>query len=177
LRQLRLPAVYVTHDQTEALVLADRLAVMAGGELLQVGTPSEVFNSPATEFVARFVGVETVLEGLTTSVSNGDVRIDVGGREIHGICEKPSRQVLVCVRPENVAISRAVNADSSVRNQFPARVTEVSALGHFFRVSLDCGFPLTAFVTKQSYIELGLAPGLPVVASFKATAIHLINRG
>jgi molybdate/tungstate transport system ATP-binding protein len=176
LRQLGLPAVYVTHDQPEALVLADRLAVMNAGALVQTGTPSEVFNTPANEFVARFVGVETVLEGRTVAASDGDARIALGGREIHAVSGKPSPRVLVCIRPENVVVSRGLLADSSVRNQFPARVAGISALGHLFKVALDCGFPLTAYVTKQSFLELKLAPGSPVVAGFKATSVHLINR-
>jgi molybdate/tungstate transport system ATP-binding protein len=176
LRDLGLPAVYVTHDQTEALVLADRLAIMNAGVLMQTGTPSEVFNAPANEFVARFVGVETVLEGRMVASFDGDVRISLGNREIHAVGDLASKRVLVCIRPENVVISRGRNADSSVRNQFDARVVGVSALGHLFKITLDCGFPLTAYVTKQSYLELNLEPGSPVVAGFKATAIHLINR-
>ncbi|MGO9411383.1 MAG: ABC transporter ATP-binding protein [Spirochaetia bacterium] len=177
LRQLGLPAVYVTHDQSEALVLADRLAVMGGGALLQVGTPSEVFNAPANEFVARFVGVETVLEGRTVGAEDGDLRIELGGHEIHAVGETAvARRVLVCIRPENVAISRRKSAESSVRNQFEARVAQVSSLGHVFKITLDCGFPLTAYVTRQSYLELNLEPGALVVAGFKATAIHIITR-
>ena len=176
LRRLGLPAVYVTHDQTEALVLADRLAVMNGGALAQTGTPSEVFNGPANEFVARFVGVETVLEGRTVAASGGDLRISLGTREVHAVGDPASDRVLVCIRPENVVMSRARNFDSSVRNQFDARVVGVSALGHLFKITLDCGFPLTAYVTKQSYLELDLTPGSAVVAGFKASGIHLINR-
>ena len=176
LRQLGLPAIYVTHDQTEALVLADKMAILRDGALLQVGAPSEIFNAPADEFVANFVGVETVLEGETLAASDGDVRIALGSREIHAVSEHAARRVLVCIRPEDVALARGARGDSSVRNQFDARVVAVAALGPLFKITLDCGFPLIAYVTKQSYLELNLAPGAPVVASVKATAIHLIPR-
>jgi len=86
------------------------------------------------------------------------------------------RQVLVCIRPEDVAISRTAHLSSSVRNQFEARIVAVAAHGPLFKITLDCGFPLVAYVTKQSYLELGLTPGAPVVASIKATAVHLIHR-
>ncbi len=176
LRQLGLPAIYVTHDQTEALVLADKMAILRDGALLQIGAPSEIFNAPADEFVANFVGVETVLEGETLAASDGDVRIALGSREIHAVSDHAARRVLVCIRPEDVALAHAARADSSVRNQFDARVVAVAALGPLFKITLDCGFPLIAYVTKQSYLELNLAPGARVIANVKATAIHLIDR-
>jgi molybdopterin-binding protein len=176
LRQSGLPAIYVTHDQSEALLLADKMAILRDGVLLQIGAPSEIFNAPADEFVASFVGVETILEGETLTTSNGDVSIAVGSREIHAVAERAARRVLVCIRPENVALAGSAHFDSSVRNQFDGRVVHVAPLAQLFKISLDCGFPLTAYVTKQSYLELNLSVGVHVVASIKATAIHLINR-
>lgn len=176
LRHLGLPAIYVTHDQAEALVLADKMAILRNGELLQVGTPSEIFNAPVNEFVANFVGIETVLEGRTLEVSDGDVRVALGACEIHAAAESASRRVLVCIRPEDVALSHNSRANSSARNQFNARVVEITALAHLFKITLDCGFPLVAYITKQSYLELNIARGAHVVASVKATVIHLINQ-
>jgi molybdate/tungstate transport system ATP-binding protein len=176
LRQSGLPAIYVTHDQSEALLLADRMGILRDGALLQVGPPSEIFNAPADGFVAEFVGVETILDGEILDASDGEVRVSLGGREIHAVAERAARRVLVCIRPENVALARAAHADSSVRNQFEGRVIRVAALAHLFKITLDCGFPLIAYVTKQSFFELNLAVGAPVVASIKATAIHLISR-
>lgn len=179
LRELDLTAIYVTHDQAEALVLADKIAVLRDGALLQVGTPSEVFNAPADEFVANFVGVETVLAGRITSAADGIVDVAVGDQVLHAPdhrLEESTRRVLACIRPEDVVLARAPAVGSSVRNQFPARVVEVMPLGPLFKVTADAGFPLVAYVTKQSFLELELAPGAPVVASVKAAAIHLISR-
>lgn len=176
LNQLGLPAVYVTHDQTEALVLADKIAVMHDGALLQIGTPAEIFNTPHDEFVATFVGVETVVEGRVLSVGDGVTLVSLGEGEIRAVGETSAQRVLVCIRPEDVALARSVRSDSSVRNQFAAHVTRVTALGPLFKITLDCGFPLVAYVTKQSYLELDLTPGATVTASVKASAIHLIER-
>jgi molybdopterin-binding protein len=184
LRQLALPAIYVTHDQTEALVLADKMGVLRGGALLQVGTPSEVFNRPSDEFVANFVGVETVLEGRVLSASGGDIRVALGDCEIHAAGDHrgpPARvgaapRVLVCIRPEDVMIARAAQSDPGARNQFDARVVAVASLGPLFKITLDCGFPLVAYVTKQSFLDLGLTPGARVLAGIQAAAIHLIDR-
>jgi molybdopterin-binding protein len=179
LRQLGVPAIYVTHDQAEALVLADRMAVLRAGELQQVGAPAEIFGTPANEFVANFVGVETVLPGQIVAAAEGTVSVAVGAKILHALdhgMDGAARQVLACIRPEDVALSRRAAVGSSVRNQFTARVVAVTSLGPLFKITLDAGFPLVAYVTKQSYLELELVPGTSVVASVKATAIHLITR-
>jgi molybdate/tungstate transport system ATP-binding protein len=179
LHHLGVTTIYVTHDQAEALVLADKMAVLREGALVQLGTPSEIFNTPADEFVANFVGVETVLAGEIIAALDGMLRIAIGHQVLHALDEGVTgngRKVLACIRPEDVALARAVAVDSSVRNQFPARVVAVAPLGPLFKITLDAGFPLVAYVTKQSYLELGLVPGAPTVASVKATAVHLIGR-
>jgi molybdate transport system ATP-binding protein len=173
------PAIYVTHDQMEALALADKMAVMDAGALLQVGTPSGIFNAPASEAVAAFVGVETVLEGRVESVADGMARIAIGGRMLHAVANEATAAgalVLACVRPEDVGLAKSAHPDSSVRNQFAARVVAIEASGPLFKITLDAGFSLVAYVAKQSYLELGLAPGSQIVASIKATAVHLIGR-
>src|SRR5579864_5966897 len=78
LRRDRLTAIFVTHNQMEALALADTIAVMRDGTLAQLGTPSEIFNSPADAAIASFVGVETVVEGKVLSVSDGTAAIRTG---------------------------------------------------------------------------------------------------
>ncbi len=179
LRELGVPAIYVTHDQTEALVLADRLAVIRDGVLLQEGTPSEVFGAPVDEFVARFVGVETIIAGRVLCTHDGVATVQVTPeRRIeavdHGAARSPS--VLVCIRPEDVALNRPPAKDSAGANQFPGRVVGGEPLGPMLKVKLDCGFPLTAFVTKRTYLDLKLAPGAEVVAHIEAAAVHLIGQ-
>lgn len=179
LARSEVPAIYVTHDQLEALALADKMAVMSGGALVQVGTPSEIFNAPLNAMVANFVGVETVLEGTVVGVSEGVAQVAVGPHVLHALSNDSvgvHQRVLAGIRPENVAIARSRQAHSSVRNQFDARVLGTEASGPLIKVTLDAGFPLVAYVAKQSVIELGLAPGAQVVASIKATTIHLFSR-
>ncbi len=179
LRASGIAAIYVTHNQTEALILADRMAVLRDGELLQTGTTSEVFNSPRDEWVAGFVGVENVIEGLVLSIHEGIADIErPAGRKLEAVDNgaAPSSRVLACIRPEDVALERMPPAESSVRNHFPGTILSAEALGPVLRIRLDCGFPLLAYVTRRSYLDLGLTPGTQVVASVKATAIHLIPR-
>ena len=173
-------AVLSTHDQGEAARLAHRLAVMQEGRIVQLGGLREVMNHPEDPFVATFVGMETLLKGQVVTCQEGllSLRIRKGpeSREVQAIGEaQPGQTVLVGVRPEHVALSLHSDSKSSARNAFPGAVTKVIPRGPFFKIELDCGFFLTAFVTAQSLSELELQPGRPVVASFKATSVHLIR--
>ncbi|HSN20137.1 MAG TPA: ABC transporter ATP-binding protein [Usitatibacter sp.] len=179
LRRASVPAIYVTHDQAEALALADTIAVMRQGSFVQVGTPSAIFNTPADAAIAAFVGVETVVEGEVVAVADGVARIAVDGAFVHAagaVLPAVGARVLACIRPEDVALAALPQRDSSVRNHFPARVVATESAGLLFKITLDCGFPLVAYVSKQSYLELDLANRSEAVASVKATAVHLIAR-
>ncbi|MDI6689349.1 MAG: ABC transporter ATP-binding protein [Actinomycetota bacterium] len=181
IRGMKLTTVYVTHDRTEALMLADRMAVMDKGEILQIGTPEEIFNYPVNERVAGFVGVETILSGTVVSQRNGLADVVVTGGRVEVLCESSvGERVLLCIRPEEVTLqgTRDEGRDmiSSARNRFLSVVKKVIPQGAIVKVRLDCGFPLVSFVTKQSVDELDIKEGQTVVASFKATAVHVIRK-
>lgn len=181
LAQTGTTALISTHEQGEAARLAHRLAVMKEGRIVQMGGLREVMNHPEDPFVATFVGMETLLKGQVLSCHEGLItlrlRKDSGGREVLALGEaQPGQTALVGVRPEHVALSLHSDATSSARNAFPGAVTKVIPRGPFFKIELDCGFFLAAYVTAQSLSELGLQPGRPVVASFKATSVHLIRK-
>jgi tungstate transport system ATP-binding protein len=143
-REMGVTAVFVTHDHHEVLEIADRLAVLIGGRLLQVGEPGQVFNRPASDVVAEFLGAENLLEGKVAACRNGLVEVDIEGVRMEALCEEPpGSRVKVLIHPEEVALLRDSGITGSVRNRLPARVTEVRFLGPLVKVSLDCGFPLT----------------------------------
>ncbi|WP_292487469.1 ABC transporter ATP-binding protein [Methanohalobium sp.] len=168
--------VHVTHDQTEARVLADRIGVMMDGGLVQVGTPGEIFNKPANNKVADFVGVENVFNGIVTQSNKGMINLDVNGNNICAISDyEKDETVYGCLRPENVTISKT-EFESSARNTFYATVLEMELMGVLLRVKLNMGndFNINSLITRQSATELDLKPGDRVVVSFKAAAIHII---
>ena len=178
LRQAGVTAVMSTHDQTEALRLADTLAVMHQGRIVQTGAGVEVVHRPVDEFVAGFVGMETVLPGRVGESQKGLCSVAVAGGEVHAVGAFPAGAgVLVGIRPENVVLAAHEGRGTSARNHFPGTVARVVPKGPYFKVELDCGFFLAAFVTPQALEELRLEPGRAVVASFKATAVHLIPQG
>jgi molybdopterin-binding protein len=177
LHQEGLTTVFVTHDRNEALRLGDRIAVMMEGGIRQLGRPSEVFGRPTSEEVARFVGVETILPGRVAAERNGLLVVEVDGARIEALGHlSPRQQVLVCLRPEDLTIRPQGEPlhPESARNHVAGVVEDILSLGAQCRVRIDCGPSLVALVTKQSLDDLALAPGVPVVVSFKASAVHLI---
>ena len=178
LRESGTTAILTTHDQMDALRLADRMVVMEQGKIIQSGTPSSVHNQPANEFVATFVGMENIFTGKVKEAENGLFSVAVSGKsmEIMGDAA-PRESVVICIRPEHVVISLKNPETTSTRNIFPCTITKIVQLGLFTKVYLDCGFSLVAAITNQSIEFLSLQTGSHVFASFKATAVHIFRKG
>jgi len=175
------PVLYVSHVPQELLALCDDMAVLADGRLLQHGPVEEVFRRPASSAVARIVGVETVVPGRVLGGEGELVAVSVGRSRLVGLGDQlPAgvTDVLVSIRAEDVLLVNTGSAPIvSARNRLSSTVTAVMPEGATVRVELDCGFPLTALLTRQAVAELQLAPGREVVALVKAPSVHLIVRG
>jgi len=178
LAETKTTTIMATHDRNEALRLSDRIAVMGGGRIAQIDRANVIINQPVNEFVASFVGTETILEGTISNVKETDVMVDVNGAQIEVVgTGSPGERVVLFIRPENVTVfPDADNVKSSARNTFRGTIGRVVSLGLFFRIEISCGFPLIAYVTANSLEELDLRIGTRVSASVKATAIHLIRK-
>jgi tungstate transport system ATP-binding protein len=102
----------------------------------------------------------------------------VEGGEIQAVGHvRTGEGVLCCIRPEHVTLSTNTSfSETSARNVFPGMIRKITPLGLFLRVHLNCGFDLVAYVTRQSLETLALEEGKSVIASFKATAVHVIPR-
>jgi len=176
-RETKVTTVMVTHDRNEALAIGDRVAVIMGGHLRQLGTPDEVFSSPVDEEVAEFVEAGNILHGVVSEQSNGLASVTVQNGQIQAVSSLPQgTRVAVYLHHEHVTLF--LNAPgttlSSARNQLRATITRAFPLGTQLKVTLDCGFTLASLVTKRSWDELGLKVGTEVWVSFKASAVHLI---
>ena len=171
-------AVFVTHDQDEALILADKVAVLLNGHLRQVGAPQEVFANPVDPEVATFVGIETVIEGNILSNQDGRVVVNVNGSFLEAVRNlEVGRKVLFCLRPEDVTLWHYNSAPiSSARNRLSGQIVRFTSQGPLVNVTIDCGFPLKALITRASSQEMELKEGEMVTATFKASAVHLIAR-
>jgi molybdate/tungstate transport system ATP-binding protein len=171
----KLTVIHITHDQTEARIMADRIAIVMDGKLMQIGIPGEIFEKPVDSRVASFVGFENVLKGRVISADRSLLGIETGEIVIEASGEmEVGERVYAFLRPENVVLSKT-STQSSIRNSMQGRVTDVWILGALVRVKVDCGVILNALITRQSAEEMGIFPGVPVYAQFKASSVHVLR--
>jgi iron(III) transport system ATP-binding protein len=146
-RRLGVTTVMVTHDQAEALTVADRIVVMNHGGIVQVGTAQEIYQSPMTPFVADFIGTTNFLRGSVV----GRDRVRVGDRELacrmDGIPD--AEEVTVAVRAEDIVLADAAASGSA----FVGQVVELSFIGSFVRVTLSASALGSAHLTADFAIN------------------------
>ncbi len=164
--------IHITHERSEAIVLADRMAVMNDGGILQVGTPEEVFRKPKSEFIANFVGVENLFKGESiVDPDMGIANIEVKGVKIVSTSCK-SGDVFVSVRPEDILVSRK-EVDTSARNSYRGEIAEIIDRGAIVKIVVDVGIPFVVVITKRSFEDMNLEIGKEVHITFKAAAVHV----
>ena len=151
--ELKITFVYVTHDQEEALVMSDRMAVMRDGRLEQVGLPEELYERPKTPFVARFLGTSNLIEG--TALDPHRVKTPLGTLEV-GAPLTPGRDYLLSIRPEKLRLARA---PSQAANEVRARVRDIVYTGAENQYILEAGalelvaYTLNADISEPGYEE------------------------
>jgi tungstate transport system ATP-binding protein len=163
---------------------------MDRGRVLQIGTPDEVMDRPADETVASFVGANTVLAGVVREKRGGRLLVSVNGEEIESAGDfTVGEWVGLYIRPEKVRVGPIPGPGGGGRghgtgttgatvagNLFPATVMRIVPMGFYEKVHLDCGFPLTAYVTRQLSEEMGVREGQGILASFEPESVHVIAR-
>jgi molybdopterin-binding protein len=177
--EFRIPMLYVTHDRFETLALADEMVVLVNGRIEQTGSVQEVFSRPANLAVTGLLAVETVVPGRIVKMAGELVTVTAGPTLLTAAAQNlpaNTSEVHVCIQAEDVILLKGGDSPSSARNHLPAVVKSVTRDDRLMRVELDCGFALTALLTKQACEELALQPGNRVVALVKAPHIHLISR-
>jgi iron(III) transport system ATP-binding protein len=146
-RQLGTTTVYVTHDQEEALVISDRIAVMNAGIVHQVGTAWEVYKQPADTFVAAFVGTTNFLDGSVAAAGNGTVHVQVGELRIKAPAPSQARERLrLAVRPEELSI---LPRDRQEADTVSARVLKRTFTGPLVQYLVACPGGLELLVERH----------------------------
>lgn len=168
------PAVIVTHDFAEAALLADRIAVLDRGRIVQVGTAAELAASPASAFVADLSGA-VVLRGVARQGEGGLTAVDLDGGGRLTSADPAEGPVAVSIFPWEISLEPAGSrGEGSALNHLAAEVVSVSEFGNRARVGLLSPQPLAAEITSASVARLRLRPGVRVEASWKATATRLV---
>ena len=140
--QVGITFIYVTHDQEEALTMSDRIAVMSGGKVLQIGSPTEIYERPSCRFVADFIGESNFVEGRVSAIEPNSVTITTtDGLVLHGQASQTLRrdqEAFVSVRPEKAHLSVQAPSDTPA-NIFPVSVERVSYIGSDTRILVRLG--------------------------------------
>ncbi|WP_417459299.1 ABC transporter ATP-binding protein [Kordiimonas sp.] len=141
--KLGFTTIYVTHDQVEALSLSDRIAVMQGGKIAQIGTPEEIYGNPASPFVADFIGASNFIDGVVSAVHSGMVDVTIaGGGTIKAVArgtQAKGQKVQVAIRPEHISVSTEGKVSPEADNLLQAAVKDRDYLGARFQYMLAIG--------------------------------------
>jgi len=182
--------VHVTHDYTEAVALATRVAVMEHGTIVQTGTVDEIFRRPKSEFVAQFVGIKNFFKGELQGDNSELARCFITDcLDFSVLAEGTCGNGFVCIRSEDITISNGFLCEqgaargrphTSARNKFVGTILDIAPAGHGMEVIIDIGrdkpVELAALVTGESVESMGLHCGKKVRASFKASAVRYIEQ-
>jgi molybdate/tungstate transport system ATP-binding protein len=166
--------IHVTHDYEEALVLANKVAVINQGKIIQIGLADEVFHQPGSEFVARFTGVKNYYAARLYREQDRQYGELVNGQVLRLNTEEPEGKGFVLLRGEDIFISLN-DLPTSATNQMKGQIIEISPSPFGFEVLVDTGTLFYARITRESLQNLALRPGKEVWISFKAANVKFVR--
>ena len=178
-RELGITFIHVTHSQQEAMAVADLVVIMNTGKIEQAADAREVYNTPTTEFVAKFIGGHNVLQANVAD-SNKTHLLASSGEAIHFSSSKlpqpVSDQVTIALRSDRIRLSTSGSRDEK-QNTLNAEVLAVEYQGSVVRVDLDLKSAenFSVLVDEESYFESDISPGDVVVATWEESAIHVVS--
>jgi spermidine/putrescine transport system ATP-binding protein len=159
--QVGITFIYVTHDQEEALTMSDRIAVMSGGAVLQIGSATEIYEEPASQFVADFIGETNFIEGTVEAVNGQQAEFEGGGLKFvasAGPGLHRGTRATLAVRPERIRITQSRPEDTP--NAFRGKVADTVYVGTDTRYLVELAPTVSVQVRQQNVVPIGL----PVLA-------------
>ncbi|MFT6075592.1 MAG: spermidine/putrescine ABC transporter ATP-binding subunit [Yoonia sp.] len=165
-KSVGITTIYVTHDQSEALTMSDRIAVMDHGRVLQIGTPVEIYEQPASRFIAEFIGESNLLNGTVSAVDGAVCTIGVGtttvtGRLTQHSTVSPGQAVSLLVRPEMIRL-HALNANEQPKLRGTAREIIYQGSVVRYRIQLEDQELMVEVANRPDLPRLGLDDDVPV---------------
>ncbi|MEW6263403.1 MAG: ABC transporter ATP-binding protein [Thermodesulfobacteriota bacterium] len=178
-KQLGMTVVYVTHDQEEALTMSDTIAIMNDGRIEQMGSPDDIYQSPASRFVADFIGESNFLEGKVIEAGPDSARLEVNGRPLVAPLLpwlRKDSEVLIVLRPERLSLHLERPAD--LRNAFPVLIQEDMYVGNITRYivhipELDQSLSVEL---RNAQDSIRLEPGQKVFVSWRVKDVILVKK-
>lgn len=177
-QQLGITFIYVTHDQEEALTMSDRIAVMNEGQILQVGTPTEIYEKPTTRFVADFIGESNFLEGIIRELNSDtaiilvDDQLTIYAQVADGLREQMA--VTVAVRPEKILLSRM--PFHKPENVFAGTIEDLIYTGTDTQYLVRLTPNILMRVSQQNLANNALARGERVYLNFSVESVRLLTK-
>ena len=175
-RTQKLTVIHVTHAWDEAHILADRVAVIMDGSLVQHGTVQEIYARPQNERVARFVGIENIIPGTIVAHSSGSSSVDLGGIRIRSSADAPlGGHVLVCIRGAAWSVIPAPTDEQPSGTMVTGILRERTRLGDFERIEIDSGISLIAVARSTDLQKQNIQSGDAITMHVNPKDVHLIH--
>ncbi len=180
LQALKITAVYVTHNLSEAFVMADKIAVMGNGRIEQVGDRTGIFDKPTSAYVARFLGINAY-KGKAGKAQAGLLTVEVNGVEMlsNAADELAGKNVSVTLKPEDLTLSPDLSSNPAcnggIGNQLLGTITEIVQMRSTAQIIVDVGFSVKARVSFETIKKQGLTVGDKVFVCFSPAALNVFG--
>jgi ABC-type Fe3+/spermidine/putrescine transport system ATPase subunit len=175
LRKLKITVIYVTHNLSEAFVMSDRIAVMGNSRIEQIGTGQEIFDKPASSYVASFLGINS-FKGKAVWVEDGLLTVEVKGKRVlaQAKADLAGKNVVVTLKPEDITLLNSTDKPNEKGiNSIEAFIAEMVQMRSTAQVTIDAGFTLKARISLKRIKELGLSVGDKVQVCFAAETLNV----
>jgi ABC-type sugar transport system ATPase subunit len=171
--RLKLTTIHVTHNFEEAIALGDRIAVIMAGQILQIGTPEEIFRKPKSEFVAKFLMTRNIFEGEVTAGSDGHSIFSVEGTKLY-VTTTIEGKAHATIRPEDILISREP-LHSTATNSLQGTITRIVDRGSVIYIKVDVPPEFTCLILRRSLKEVGLREKEKAFIAFDAFDVNVFQ--
>ncbi len=170
--------IHVTHDYEEALALADKIGIINDGELIQEGTPKEVFKNPKSSFVANFTGIKNFFRVKVEKVENKKYKLAVSNKnsdlKFKILHDSKAKEGTIVFRSEDVFLSPE-KPDTSAQNNFKGTISEIIPSISGYEIAVNIGLEISLKITESSFLKYNLEEGKDVWISFKASAVKFVE--
>jgi tungstate transport system ATP-binding protein len=171
-RENKTTIVIATHNMFQAKKLPHRIALMDEGKITEVGAPADVFGK-LSKNLARFAAVDNTFTGTAKATTSGTSKVDVGNGVQIEVTVQRQGATAVFINPQDIILSKTA-VESSARNVFKGKITQITDLDSLVKLKVDVGKPFTVQITKRSFSEMGLCLNAEVFIAFKASSVQVL---